>query len=374
MPLDGNGGGRTRAYIVAGPRPISFGNVVQSTAATVVVTVRCIGTTGDSASVSSTTISGSDFTLSGLLTNNLNVGQSYTFNVNINSAVLGAKSQTLTIIWSGDPGSGTISIPVTATVVSTNITVVPSSLNFGDVVVNTNSSYMQIVITNNTGGTIHLTGGSFSNPDFNWQGGGVPAFPITIINGGIFAVGFQVIPSVTGPGSCTCTITTDVGGYSVVIQLSDTGVLLVESFPLANATRVFLIGGLSLRSLDPTNFNSELAQILIFNGTLWDKPGQEKVLRRLEVFYENLGVCNITATVTSISYRPDKTKFTDSASSIITLGDVSADGLEYSTFEDLQLAGEILLLSITRAVNAGSCSLIGFTPHFEDKGEKVENV
>jgi len=126
------------------------------------------------------------------------------------------------------------------------------------------------------------------------------------------------------------------------------------------------------RQVNTTTVDSELPQKWIFNGTLWDNVSSEKVIRRLQFYYENLGVCTLTATVRVQRYDRNGNVFTDTQSSTVTIGTEEADGLEYSSFFDFQLAGEIVYVDIVREAEAGQCSLYMFVPFIEDKGEKVE--
>jgi hypothetical protein len=245
-------------------------------------------------------------------------------------------------------------------------------------VINTVNGPLNVVITNHTGVSIQLTGAAFSNPDYAFSGG-APTFPITLANGANTTLSFQVTPSVSGPDNGTVTITTNIAGpFSIVIPAAVIGILFVEDNALQNTTRNFLLGFEGSPSqtylVDPTNFNSELASNLQFNNPIWNSLGYEKVLRRVWVLYENIGVCTITFTASSIRYDPLGNKIVDFVQSTITIGDVTMGSGEYSAAADLQISGEMIFLQVSRAANAGALNMIGFYPELEDKGEKVNRV
>jgi hypothetical protein len=96
------------------------------------------------------------------------------------------------------------------------------------------------------------------------------------------------------------------------------------------------------------------------------------VIRRLQFYYENFGICTLRATAHVQRFDPNGKIYTDSQSDTVTFGSEEADGFEYSSFFDFQIAGEIVYIDLEREANAGPCYLYMFVPYIEDKGEKVE--
>jgi hypothetical protein len=125
---------------------------------------------------------------------------------------------------------------------------------------------------------------------------------------------------------------------------------------------------------NPFDLNIDQDCVLIFNGSVWDKPGYEKNLGRFEVFYEDYGVCTGLKLTIQV-WRPSATPpVIDSQTRTISIGTVAADRTEKSAYFDVNMAGELILVTLTRNANTGPVSILGFTPWFIDAGEKVENV
>ena len=379
---DGNGGGNFFGpTIIASPSSLNFGNVSTSGSSSLVLKIICSGNSGGTATLNNITVTGAGYTLSGLpsFPHVMHEGDT----VSINVILTPTSTTTFTGTVSVTSTKGTPSVPLTGVGVAVNVSIVPAQLDFGQQVINFAASFLSVTITNNTGSSMQLLTGTFTNADYAFHSTS-PAFPITIANGGNAVLKVIITPSVTGPDNGTLTITTTIGGYTITIALSAVGILFVESIPLTNSLRNFVLGfgpitggspsNAQAYQVDPTDFNSELAQTLIFNNTIWDEPGQEKALRRVEVGYENVGVCTLTLSVTSIRYDQVGNRVVDSQSSTITIGNSAADGQDYTQFADLQISGELLMLSVARAASAGNCSLTWFTPQFEGKGVKVGNV
>src|SRR6267142_290289 len=92
----------------------------------------------------------------------------------------------------------------------------------------------------------------------------------------------------------------------------------------------------------------DVDSVLEFNGTLWNSPGSEKTIERLQVFYENIGVCEelkFDLTVLRPSMGDDHF---DVVTKTIEIGTVLADSSDRSTYVDLTATGEIMFLTITR--------------------------
>jgi hypothetical protein len=134
---------------------------------------------------------------------------------------------------------------------------------------------------------------------------------------------------------------------------------------------VLQVGTVSLFTLNSLLLDSAIAGVLIFNGTLWDEPGQEKKLRRIQVYYENYGIFTLTATVSV--WRPSiSADFFDQKIVTVSAGSALADLSERTMFFDIQIAGEIILLQLSRAASSGPVSITGALPEFEEGGgEKV---
>lgn len=164
---------------------------------------------------------------------------------------------------------------------------------------------------------------------------------------------------------------------TVEVPLSGLGVPFVPVSILDNGNRVILLGfdGGELKFPQINIFDyQELDSVIEFNGTLWNMPGMEKTIERMEVYYENLGVCTgltLTLTVLRPSMGPDHY---DVVSKTISIGTELADETDRSAYFDLTATGEIMFCTLSRTKATGPCSITAVIPHFADRGDKVENV
>jgi hypothetical protein len=136
----------------------------------------------------------------------------------------------------------------------------------------------------------------------------------------------------------------------------------------------FISGGNNPGALlnpNPESNNMDQASIIVFNGSLWDTPGSEKTIYRLEVFYKNVGQCTL---ILVLKAWQQQTQSYDTKTDTITIGDVSADLSERSAYFDIEATGEIVEATLVRNSNAGPMCLLAFSPSIQDRGEKVEAV
>jgi hypothetical protein len=207
---------------------------------------------------------------------------------------------------------------------------------------------------------------------------GLPGLPLTLTPGTTTTFNVTFNPTSVGLALDFLNIgTAGIGTVSTIIQ--GPSVTLIPVGIITDNIRRLLLSFIDntpiviTQYLDPTNLNGQQAGTLIFNGTIWDNPGFEKKLRRIRYWYENYGVAVLTATVSSP--RPSQgVDFVDSKSASSSLGSAVADQSERTGFFDVQIAGELITLQITRAGGGGAVSLLGFLPEFEDAGEKVEGT
>jgi len=298
-------------------------------------------------------------------------GEALDFGVTFQSSTAGSFNAVCQVVTS----LGTFTISCTATAAANPlITISPPQLTFPVQIVGS-FQFLTVTITNNSGSPVPLTNPVFSDPTFSFVPP-APVFPVTIAAGSNVTMNIQSNPDAFGAFVGTLTMTAGVSDI-LTIPMTAIAVLFFEQNALTGTDYVFLLGfgaPSDVQEVDPFNVNSELGQTLIFNGTLWDGVSSEKVIRRLQFYYENFGVCTLTATAQVQRYDRNGGVFTDQKTSTVTFGTVEADELEYSAFFDFQVAGEIINVTINREPNAGPCYLYMFVPFIEPKGEKVENV
>ena len=318
-----------------------------------------------------------DFVVGAPLSGSLAAGTATTKSVTVTKLLPGTFNALITVTWSGGGGSGVAQIHVTATFVAAGgvLNANPGSVAFTTNVIGAADQDVVITVSNNTGGMVTLTGADVTGLPFSTPS----AFPVNVPNGGSVPITARVSYNVVGVFTGTLTLHNPVS--DLVIPLSVTIFYLFSVNPLQNSSRATLMGFINAgvgmpKKFDGSNFNSELAQVLIFNGTLWNNPGNEKVLRRVQVFYENVGVC--TGLKLDVKcWRPTLTPAPgqfDTVSDTITIGNTNADSEEMSAFFDVELTGDLIVMQLSRLANSGPVSILGFIPHFEDKGEKVEGV
>jgi hypothetical protein len=204
--------------------------------------------------------------------------------------------------------------------------------------------------------------------------------PVTI-NPGDPIVYFPLLftPTDVGLANGTLEFTTDLVApqHLVDVTLAVFVVPFIAVSVLDNSSRVIFFGfdSGSLKFIETNDYNySDQDSALEFNGALWERPGYENTIERIEVYYENIGVCTgLTATLTILrpSIGPD---VMDIVTQTISIGTASADGTDRTAYFDLTASGEIMRLSLTRIKASGPCSITAIRPCFADRGEKVENV
>jgi len=210
-----------------------------------------------------------------------------------------------------------------------------------------------------------------------------PALPATIAPAATVTFTIKFTPNALGNQSDTLNVTTTANNPST--NVTGKGVQIVPIAICSSSLRVLqfafsdTVPNVLQKQLNSANSAglltsvSSLAGSMQLNGSIWKQAGQEKKLRRLEVFYENVGVGVLTLTVQSLRPQEGPDVF-DVQTSSLNLGTALADLSERSAFFDIQTAGEILFMTLSRPASGGPLSMIGFLPHFEDAGEKVENV
>ncbi len=173
---------------------------------------------GSSVTISSATITGTGFTLSGITTPlTLTAGQSTTFSVTF--APLTATSAAGTVsVASNAPGS-----PLTWTLSGSGVTAGaltanPSSMSFGSVQTNTSKS-LQETLTNSGGTTVNITQISASAP-YSLTGA---TLPISLAAGASKSFNVVFAPTTSGAANSTLTVTSDASNPSLSIPLSGTG-------------------------------------------------------------------------------------------------------------------------------------------------------
>jgi hypothetical protein len=168
-----------------------------------------------SLNITSVGVSGSAFTVTGLnLPVTLSPGQSVTANVSFNPSGDGWTSSQITIVSNATNPSLLVATEGTG-VQSQSVTVSPSSVSFGQVVVGKMSS-STVVVTNPHSWNETLTGVQTTGSAFSVSGA---SFPVTLAGGQSVTLNLQFTPQATGADAGSAFLT----GPGLNIPLSGTG-------------------------------------------------------------------------------------------------------------------------------------------------------
>jgi hypothetical protein len=212
-----SGTGISPGILGSNPSSLSFGSLTVGSNQSFSETVSNTG--GSSVTISQVGISGTGFSLSGIsapLT--LTAGQSASFSVSFAPKSAGAVSGNVTI--TSNASNPTLTIPVsgTGTTAVGQLTVTPSSLGLGSVVVGTSGTASGSLTASSA--SVTITAASANNSVFSVGG---LSLPVTIPAGqsAPFTVTFS--PQVTGAASATLTFTSNAQSSTTTEALTGTG-------------------------------------------------------------------------------------------------------------------------------------------------------
>ncbi len=211
-----SGTGVTPGSLTTGSNTIAFGSVQIGKNQKQTATITNSG--GSNVTISSATISGAGFTLSGITTPlTLTAGQSTTFSVTFapTSTANASGSVSIASNAAGSPLTWTLS---GSGVMAGSLTSNPSSLSFGTVQTNTNKS-IQETLTNSGGTTVQVTALSATGA-YSVTGA---TLPITLAAGASTSFNVLFAPTTSGAVNSSLTVTSDASNPSLAIPLSGTG-------------------------------------------------------------------------------------------------------------------------------------------------------
>lgn len=201
----------------ASPSSVNFGNVGVGTTGTQSITLTNSGT--GSVTVTQATVTGTGFSSSGLtLPLTVAGGQSANFNALFSPATTGSASGNISL--ASNASNSPTSIALSGTAVTLQLSAVPSSVSFGNVVLGSSSS--QTVVVTNTGtaavtiSQLNVTGAGFSASGF--------ALPLTLAAGANASLSAVFSPTSTGTASGTIGIVSNATGSPTNVSLSGSGV------------------------------------------------------------------------------------------------------------------------------------------------------
>jgi hypothetical protein len=221
VPLSGTGvvGGQ----IAATPSSLSFGSVAMGSSKNMSETLSNSGTAA--LTISQVSPSGAGFSFSGINPPvTLSPGQNFTFTVTYKPTSSGTANGTLSV--GSNAANSSLSVPLSGsggTAAAGQLSVSPSSINFGSVT--TGSSQSQTATLSASNGSVSISSASITGTEFSVSG---ISFPLTLASGqsASFKVTFK--PQSSGATSATLAFASNASNGSVSEALSGSGTPAVQ--------------------------------------------------------------------------------------------------------------------------------------------------
>ena len=225
IPLAGSG--IAPGTLSANPSSLSFGSVQVGHSLQLPETLTNTG--GADVTITQDTVSGSGFSVTGLtLPLTLSSGGSVTFHVTFAPQATGSVNGNLSI--TSDASNPTLNIPLSGTgTPSGTLSVMPSSLDFGDVQVGSNSTLPASLKA--TGASVTVSSGVSSSGEFTLSG---ITFPVTIQAGNSKGFNVTFTPQGTGQANATLTFASDASNSPTVQSLTGNGTTSTQHSVLLN--------------------------------------------------------------------------------------------------------------------------------------------
>jgi hypothetical protein len=226
---------------------VSFGSVAVGSSGLQPMTLTNSATA--SITISSANVSGTGFAIAGLsMPMTLSAGQSVGFSASFTPSSAGNASGSISIA-SDAPGSP-MTIALSGTGTQSQWSIIPTSLNFGNVNVGSNSS-QNITLTNSGTATLVISSATLSGQGFSISG---LALPQTVAPGASATFAAQFAPAAAGSNSGSISVSSNAPGSPATIALSGTG---VQGKLNASSTSVSFgsvaVGSSGLQSMTLTN-------------------------------------------------------------------------------------------------------------------------
>jgi len=230
VTLSGTGVAATPA-LTANPTSLAFGSINAGTSSSKTVTITNSGNV--SVTISGVTVSGKDFTESGLTTPlTLTPGQSATLNVSFSPAA--SENVTGNITVSTSQGASAV-VAVSGTGLQPALTITPASTSFGNVTVGV-SSTQTMQLTNSGTGTLSITQATVSGSGFSL---GTLALPISLAAGQSSSFNVVFLPQSAGAVSGSVTIASNAPNSPATVPLSGTGVAATLTLSFSTSSVAF---------------------------------------------------------------------------------------------------------------------------------------
>ncbi|MBV9609817.1 MAG: choice-of-anchor D domain-containing protein, partial [Acidobacteria bacterium] len=167
-------------------------------------------------------------------------GASTTVNVTLTPTSTGPKSATLTIAHNAPASPQTVQLTGNGTAPS--VALAPTTISFGNQVINTASSQSPLVITNNGTANLVITAIGVTGTDAAVFSASSGSLPVTVTPGNSTTVNVTFKPTTTGAKSASLTVTDNVAGSPQSVPLTGTGTAPSFSAPATAAFGNQLVG------------------------------------------------------------------------------------------------------------------------------------
>src|SRR5277367_4485334 len=242
---------------------VSFGSVAVGTTATQSLSVTNTGL--GTVTIGSAAMTGAGITVvGGNPAGTIGVGQSSTIQLQFAPTSAGAINGSLTIL--SDASNSPLAISITGTGTQAGLTVAPSALTFGNVIVGqTGTQSVKLTNSGNSSVTINLA--TVTGTGFGISG---LAVPTTLTGGQSISFSAQFAPTANGAASGSITFTDNAPGSPQVVSMVGTGVA-TNSTLVANPGSVAFgnmsVGGSSPQTITLTNNGNTSATISAVSTT-----------------------------------------------------------------------------------------------------------
>src|SRR6202789_2002487 len=195
---------------------VSFGSIAVGNTATQSLTVTNTGL--GTVTISGATLTGAGFTvIGGNPSGTIAVGQSSTIQIQFAPTSGGAITGSLTVL--SDASNSPLAIAITGTGTQTGLTLAPSALTFGNVVVG-QSGTQSVKLTNSGTSNLTINMATVAGTGFGISG---PSLPTTLNAGQSLSFNAQFAPTVAGAESGSITFTDKAPGSPRVLSLGGMG-------------------------------------------------------------------------------------------------------------------------------------------------------
>ncbi len=212
ISLSGTG---AQGGLSASPSSVSFGNIDVGQTSSTTITLKNSGTA--SVSISSSSLTGSSFSMSTLAAQTLGAGQTTSFSVTFKPTSAVSATGSVSIA-SNAPGSP-LAISLNGTGAQAEIAATPASVSFGTATVGSSNS-QSIQLTNSGNATLTISQVSVSGSGMSQTG---LSTPVTIPAGGSTSFDAVFAPTSANAASGSITLATNGVPSSLTISLSGTG-------------------------------------------------------------------------------------------------------------------------------------------------------